>query len=135
MADTNSSRVVYQSDRFVILELCGTGDGTGQTDAIVANIAQYTMSRPTQAVQYFSVEEIKATVAGYTKVDLNWGASPNVLLATLPTGMTNRKFSSFDGYVNPLSNGYTGNILLTVANTPANGTYNIVLKLKKKRAF
>ena len=135
MSDTNASTVVYQSDRYVILELKGIGDGTGETLAIKANVAQFTMSNPSQPVQYFAVEEIRATVAGHTHVDLYWGGSPNVLLAPLPTGMTNRKFNSFDGYVDPKGNGFTGNILLTSPNSAAGASYEIRLKLKKKRSF
>lgn len=133
MADAVTIRKDYESDRFLVFTLTGVSDGTGESAVTKVDPAAYNMSIPGQIVQFFSVENIKATVQGFTKVTLLWDADTDTTLDILGTGMTNRNYEEFDGKVDPKGTGWTGKILLTTANTPVGGTYEIKLKLKKKR--
>lgn len=134
MADTNSAVTVYNSDKFVILELNGVSDGTGQANAIVANASAFTRSIPPRVVQYFSVYEIEGSVQGFPYIQLFFNANTPVVLETISAGAgTVRCWKESGGIVDPMANGWNGNILLTSPANHANGSYSIKLKLKKKR--
>jgi len=131
MADAVQTNVIFNGDSKLVLQLLNASDGTGE--ALVAKVASasYTGPNAPQVTGYFTIEEIKWDVQGFTNVDLYFDETTNIPAAKM-SGYGYVNYKEAGGLTDPVNAGSTGNILLSTAGAFAGATYDITLVLRKK---
>src|SRR5882757_7796400 len=112
MADTVTSKYVYDGQRRKILHITNISDGTGESAAIKADISTLTFNKGVVPT-YTAVDMIDYNIQGFTSVRLYWDHNTDDTIAILPSLAGTIHFEAFGGKVDPQSSGGTGDIILT----------------------
>lgn len=128
--DAVTSTTIVDGQRLAVMRFSNASDGTGEADVIKVDVSALAPSegRPCTGV---NVLRVWGTTAGMV-VNLEWDATTDVLLLTLPTDtLVDLDLRSFGGIPNNSGAGKTGDILLSTVGHTAGDTYSIVLEMSK----
>ena len=125
MADTVSSKVLFQGTRRYVVQLMSLSDGTGETN--VLKVDKSTLIGPAGvAPSSLTIEKIEYDVTSM-RVSLSFDHTTDVVFAVLQ-GSDCMDYRDVGG-LRDAGTGDTGDILLTTAGMEAGDGYNIVLHL------
>ena len=127
MADTVSTNTDADGSRRKIIQLLNFSDGTGESAVVKVDASA------DADADYYSIQEIKYDIGGFTSVDLEFDATTNTKIVEMPTGTGYYNLSINGGRVDPLATVYTGDIVLTTLGAAADATYDITISLIKKK--
>lgn len=124
MADTVTTKVLYEDARYYIASFTNTSDGTGE-----AGVKKVDVSALTPACSTVSVEKVWYSTYGMAVKILFDATTDDVMLVLQGDGVFD--FSEIAGIKDPKSAGYIGDILFTTVGHTSGDTYTIVLKCRK----
>lgn len=131
MADTVTTKTLFNSPRKLVVNITNLSDGTGESNVVKVDKSAFTGpngSEPTKLV----IEKIVYDVSSM-RVLLTWDQTSDETIAVLQGDGTIDWYKSGKHGGNVGANtGGTGDILLTTANHAVGDGYNITLYLRKK---
>jgi hypothetical protein len=127
MADTVQTNVIRDGSHRKIIQLTNVSDGTGESAVVKLDASA------DADADYYSIQEIQYDIGGFTGVEIFFDATTDDESVKLPTGSGFKNFQTSGGLPDPLSTGYTGDILLTTKGAAADATYDIMIHVKKKK--
>ena len=126
MADAVQTNTINNGSKRKVIQILNYSDGTGESDVVKLDVSA------DDDADYYSIQEIQYDIGGFTGVLLYFDATTDDEGVFLPTGSGFKNFQTSGGFPDPLSTGYTGDIVLTTKGAAADATYDIILHLKKK---
>ena len=131
MADTVTTKTLFNSPRKLVVNITNLSDGTGESNVVKVDKSAFTGpngSEPTKLV----IEKIVYDVSSM-RVLLTWDQTSDETIAVLQGDGTIDWYKSAKHSGNVAANtGGTGDILLTTATQSVGDGYNITLYLRKK---
>mgnify|MGYP001606335609 FL=1 len=131
MADTVTTKTLFNSPRKLVVNITNLSDGTGESNVVKVDKSAFTGpngSEPTKLV----IEKIVYDVSSM-RVLLTWDQTSDETIAVLQGDGTIDWYKSGKHSGNVGANtGGTGDILLTTATQSVGDGYNITLYLRKK---
>lgn len=132
MADTVNTAKTNDGPRNVTLIRTCVSDGTGETNAVFADISTFNADKIDGTPRSLRVDRIEWDIQGFTSVALNFDATTDDELVKLGPGSGSMDWSGIGGNPDPRSTGSTGDILITTAGAASGDTYTITLYCVKK---
>lgn len=131
MADTVTTKTIFESKRKLVVQLTNRSDGTGESNVVKVDKSTFTGLNGSEPSK-LTVEKIMYDVSSM-RVMLTWDQTTDEVLAILQGDgcMDWHKRGKHARNVG-VETGGTGDILLTTANQSAGDGYNITLYLCKK---
>lgn len=129
MADTVTTRVLHDGERYATVRLTNESDGTGEAAVRKVDISTLVGSPARVAIM-----RIKGATYGMG-VKLHWDAATDVLAAAIGQDASVDLDYSREGGLqppDPLPAGFTGDIMLTTHGHATGEAYDLTLTLKKK---
>ena len=131
MADAVTSTTLLDSDRFAIIQLTNTSDGTGESAVKKVDVSALQANSQGEACTGVRLAKIVYSTFGMS-VKLLWDASTNTICWDLNENYTDSEdFTEFGGIRNTSGTGKTGDIMLTTTGHTSCDSYVIVLTLYK----
>ena len=131
MADAVTSNTLMDSDRFAIIQLTNTSDGTGESAVKKVDVSALSANSAGQACTGVRLAKIVYSTFGMS-VKLLWDASTDTICWDLNENYTDSEdFTEFGGIRNTAGSGKTGDIMLTTTGHTNGDSYVIVLTLYK----
>lgn len=124
MADTVTTKVLYEDTRYYIASFTNSSDGTGESA-----VKKVDVSALTPACKTVSIEEVWYATSGMSVKVIFDATTDDVMLVLGGTGHLD--FGDFGGVFDPKSTGYVGDILFTTVGHTSGDTYTIILKCRK----
>lgn len=128
MADAVSTKVLFNGDRRLSLQLMNVSDGTGEASVVKVDKSAYTGPNGLEP-SCFVVEKIEYDVTSM-RVVLSFDRTTDATFAVLQ-GQGELCYKKVGG-LKDSDTGDTGDILLTTTGAAAGDGYNIILHLIKK---
>lgn len=125
MADTVSTKIIFQGTRRLVVQLMSLSDGTGETNVLKVDKSAFTGPAGIEASS-FTIEKINYDVTSM-RVTLSFDHTSDVVAAVLQ-GQGCLDYSHVGG-LRDAGTGGAGDILLTTAGHAAGDGYNIILHL------
>ena len=129
MANTITKQTLIDGDRNLVVHIHIDGDGSGEeTDTVLIDASTYA-----PAFTNSKLIRVEATLNGFT-IDLNWDATTNIPLISIPDYDFNVDFSRYGGITNNTGVGKTGDVVFTTTGLGATDHGFMILEFKKKQA-
>ena len=130
MANVVNTNTLLTGDRQVVVRWDGILD-TGNESAVKKfDVSGFTRSDGVAAT-HATIMKIDYIVAGFSSVTILFDATNDDEAVVLTPNSGSIDYTEFGGMKNPKSAGYTGDLMLTTAGTPAaTCVYDILLHLK-----
>jgi|TARA_R100001163_G_C5053066_1_gene189669 hypothetical protein len=131
MADAVTSTTLLDSDRFAIIQLTNTSDGTGESAVKKVDVSALQANSHGEACTSVRLGKIVYSTFGMS-VKLLWDATTDTICWDLNSDYTtDEDFTDFGGIRNTSGTGKTGDIMLTTTGHSGGDSYVIVLTLFK----
>ena len=131
MADAVTSTTLLDSDRFAIIQLTNTSDGTGESAVKKVDVSALQANSQGEACTGVRLAKIVYSTFGMS-VKLLWDATTDTICWDLNENYTDSEdFTEFGGIRNTSGTGKTGDIMLTTTGHASSDSYVIVLTLYK----
>tara|TARA_R100000005_G_C4979589_1_gene189741 strand:+ start:36 stop:440 length:405 start_codon:yes stop_codon:yes gene_type:complete len=131
MADAVTSTTLLDSDRFAIIQLTNTSDGTGESAVKKVDVSALQANSQGEACTGVRLAKIVYSTFGMS-VKLLWDATTDTICWDLNENYTDSEdFTEFGGIRNTSGTGKTGDIMLTTTGHTSGDSYVIVLTLYK----
>lgn len=128
MADAVTTTILEDGAVNAVVRLTNLSDATGE-----AAVTKVTAASLSGAPAKVKIEKIIFQTSGGMRVNVLWGATADVLAATLPADISDElDFRDMGGLINNAGAGVTGNIKFTTVGAAAGSAYMVLLYLKKK---
>lgn len=124
MADTVTTKVLYEDSRYYIAAFTNVSDGTGES-----GVKKVDVSALTPACKTVAIEKVWYSTYGMSVKVIFDATTDDVMLVLQGDGVFD--LSEIAGIKDPKSAGYAGDILFTTVGHTANDTYTIILKCRK----
>lgn len=128
MADTVTTKTLFNSPLKLVVHLTNDSDGTGESNVVKVDKSTFTGPNGLEPT-HLAVEKIEYDVSSI-KVKLSWDHTTDETIAILQGQGEINWFKS--GRNVDVETGQTGDILLTTENQTSGDGYNITLHLRKK---
>lgn len=124
MADTVTTKVLYEDMLYYIASFTNVSDGTGE-----ANVVKVDVSALSPIPENISIEDIWYNTFGMA-VKIHFDASTDDVMLVLQ-GDGHFCLKDFGGIKDPRSAGHTGDVMFTTVGHTSGDTYSIILKCRK----
>lgn len=128
MADTVSTKIIFNSPKKMVIQLNNLSDGTGEAAVIKVDKSTFTGPNGLEPSK-FAIEKIVYDVTSM-RVALSFDRTTDVVFAVLQ-GQGEICYRKQGGFVDSTT-GDTGDILLTTTGAAAGDGYMIILHIRKK---
>lgn len=128
MADTVTSKILYDGAQYYILQITCLSDGTGESAVTKVDISTLKASDGTTCTRT-TIVGLVWDIGGFSSIRLYWDRTAAVTIARM-SGAMGLDYGSWGG-IGDSTTGATGNILLTSTGAVANATYTIEIILRK----
>lgn len=130
MADAVTSQTIVDGGRTAVMKFTNVSDASGETDVVKVDVSALTSSNG-KICTGVSITKLWFWTAGMS-VNVEWDATADVLIATLPADREGcYDFSCFGGIPNNAGAGKTGDILFTTTGATSGDTYTVILEMTK----
>tara|TARA_R100000458_G_C8251387_1_gene228277 strand:+ start:60 stop:467 length:408 start_codon:yes stop_codon:yes gene_type:complete len=134
MADAVTSTTLADGDRFAVIQLTNTSDGTGESAVKKVDVSALTANSSGKACTGVRLAKIVYSTFGMS-IKLLWDASTDTICWDLNENYTDSEdFTEFGGLRNTAGSGKTGDIMLTTTGHASGDSYVIVLTVYKDYA-
>lgn len=131
MADTVTSKIVFESQNRLIMHFTNVSDGSGESAVAKVNKSAFTGPNGLEPT-HLAIEKIMYDVAA-VRVLLQWDHTTDETIAVLQESSELDWYQDGKGaYLMDAETGGTGDILLTTANQTVGDGYDITLFMRKK---
>lgn len=136
MSDAVTTRAFDSGDEYIV-HLTNISDGTGESAVVKADISTL-LAEDGAAPASLDILTARWAIQGFTSVRILWGTtSPVVALALTGNGYDDFRGDGFNhpphGLTDPRTATGERDILLTTAGAVSGATYDITLRLRKRR--
>ena len=132
MADAVTSTTLADGDRFAVIQLTNTSDGTGESAVKKVDVSALTANSSGKACTGVRLAKIVYSTFGMS-IKLLWDASTDTICWDLNENYTDSEdFTEFGGLRNTAGSGKTGDVLFTTVGHTSADTYTIILYMRKK---
>ena len=131
MADTVTTKVVFESQNRLVVHITNVSDGTGESAVVKVNKSDFTGPNGSEP-SHLALEKVMYDV-GSIRVLLQWDHTTDETIAVLQTdGILDWYQDGKGPYLLDTETGGAGDILLTTANQTVGDGYDITLFIRKK---
>lgn len=128
MADTVTTRTLYESPNRLVVQLTNKSDGTGESAVVKVDKSTFTGMNGSEPSK-FAVEQVIYNCDGMN-VQLAFDRTTDLVIGVYSQS-GHHDFRKIGGFVDT-STGDTGDILLTTTGHSVGDSYDIILHLRKK---
>ena len=132
MTITATSQTLFDGERIAIMKFYASMSTT-ENESAVAKVTPSALTASKAGGACDAVTILKCTALTHgLEVQMNWNASTNVVIQTIPQNTQyTQDFSGFGGLTNNAGTGKTGVISFTTLDGSAGDAYTVILEMQK----